>query len=69
MLNDHIVAAPDEKSEMKSAAKTRHFVDHAATTPLRPEARTAMVENLGLANPSGQYATARIAKKLSLIHI
>lgn len=64
MLNDHIVAAPDEKSEMKSAAKTRHFVDHAATTPLRPEARTAMVENLGLANPSGQYATARIAKKV-----
>ena len=64
MSNDRNVAVPRKKSDVKSSAKPRHFVDHAATTPLRPEARTAMVENLGLANPSGQYATARIAKKV-----
>lgn len=49
---------------MTSSGKMRHFVDHAATTPLRPEARTAMVDNLGLANPSGQYATARVARRV-----
>lgn len=64
MLNDRNVASPRKKSDVNSSAKTRHFVDHAATTPLRPEARTAMVDNLGLANPSGQYATARVAKKV-----
>lgn len=64
MSNDRNVAVPRKKSDVRSSAKPRHFVDHAATTPLRPEARAAMVENLGLANPSGQYATARIAKKV-----
>lgn len=49
---------------MTSSGKMRHFVDHAATTPLRPEARTALVDNLGLANPSGQYATARVARRV-----
>lgn len=47
-----------------ASTSARHFLDHAATTPLRPEAREALIENLGLSNPSGQYATARAAKKV-----
>lgn len=42
----------------------RHFLDHAASTPLRPEAREALIANLDLSNPSGQYATARVAKRV-----
>lgn len=42
----------------------RHFLDHAATTTFRPEAREALIANLELSNPSGQYATARVAKRV-----
>jgi len=40
------------------------YLDHAATTPLRPEAREAMAPLLGdrFGNPSGVHATARQAK-------
>ncbi len=40
------------------------YLDHAATTPLRPEVREAMVPYLGdrFGNPSGIHATARRAK-------
>lgn len=55
------------RSDKNAAAKNtaaRHFMDHAATTPMRSEAREALIENLGLSNPSGQYATARAAKRV-----
>lgn len=41
-----------------------HYLDHAATTPLRPEALAAMVPALhdGLGNPSGAHALARRAR-------
>jgi len=41
------------------------YLDHAATTPLRPEALDAMVEVLshGPGNPSGSHAAARQAKR------
>src|SRR5690349_11223871 len=40
------------------------YLDHAASTPLRPEAMTAMAPFLtdGFANPSGMHAAARKAK-------
>jgi cysteine desulfurase len=41
-----------------------HYLDHAATTPLRPEARAAMEPFLGgeFGNPSGVHAVSRRAK-------
>lgn len=41
------------------------YVDHAATTPLRPEARTAMLPWLGerFGNPSGAHRVARAARQ------
>jgi cysteine desulfurase len=41
------------------------YLDHAATTPLRPEARAAMLPWLGAAfgNPSGAHAVARAARQ------
>jgi cysteine desulfurase len=41
-----------------------HYLDHAATTPLRPEALAAMVPVLrdGVGNPSGAHALARQAR-------
>ena len=41
------------------------YLDHAATTPLRPEARAAMLPFLGesFGNPSGHYAEGRIAQQ------
>lgn len=41
------------------------YLDHAATTPLRPEARAAMEPWLGSvpANPSGSHALARAARR------
>jgi cysteine desulfurase len=44
--------------------RTWHYLDHAATTPLRPEALAAMVPALrdGLGNPSGAHALARRAR-------
>lgn len=39
------------------------YLDHAATTPLRPEARAAMLEHLdGAANPSSIHAHGRAAR-------
>ena len=47
--------------------KHKHLVylDHAATTPLRPEAREAMLPYLGerFGNPSASYASARQAQR------
>ncbi|HEY8526835.1 MAG TPA: cysteine desulfurase family protein [Acidimicrobiales bacterium] len=42
-----------------------HYLDHAATTPLRPEARAAMLPWLGemFGNPSGAHAVARRARQ------
>ena len=41
------------------------YLDHAATTPLRPEARAAMLPWLGerFGNPSGSHAVARAARQ------
>lgn len=42
---------------------TRIYLDHAATTPLRPEARAAMDEGLAIwANPSSPHAEGRKAR-------
>ncbi|MEM6656677.1 MAG: cysteine desulfurase family protein [Pseudomonadota bacterium] len=44
---------------------TRVYLDHNATTPLRPEARAAMVEAMDLCgNPSSVHAEGRAAKAL-----
>lgn len=42
------------------------YLDHAASTPMRPEAIDAMVEHLrrGTANPSGAHTPARAARKV-----
>ncbi|WP_373352981.1 cysteine desulfurase family protein [Pseudoroseicyclus sp. CXY001] len=43
----------------------RHYLDHAATTPLRPEARAAMAAAMDVAgNPSSVHAEGRAAKGL-----
>ena len=43
----------------------RIYLDHAATTPLRPEARAAMAQGFGLwANPSSPHAEGRKAREL-----
>jgi len=43
---------------------TRVYLDHAATTPLRPEARAAMEEGFRLwANPSSPHAEGRAARR------
>jgi len=41
------------------------YLDHAATTPMRPEARARMVEALAddLGNPSGSHRSARLARR------
>tara|TARA_B100001123_G_scaffold449067_1_gene612788 strand:+ start:11485 stop:12660 length:1176 start_codon:yes stop_codon:yes gene_type:complete len=41
------------------------YLDHAATTPLRPEAREAMLPYLGenFGNPSGHYNAGRVAQE------
>ena len=41
------------------------YLDHAATTPMRPEAIAAMVEELGhLGNPSSLHAAGRRARRV-----
>lgn len=41
----------------------RIYLDHAATTPIRPEAKAAMIEGLERwANPSSPYAEGRAAR-------
>ncbi|KWV90477.1 cysteine desulfurase family protein [Erythrobacter sp. YT30] len=45
-------------------AKNRIYLDHAATSPLRPEARAAMEEGFAIwANPSSPHAEGRRAKQ------
>jgi cysteine desulfurase len=41
-----------------------HYLDHNATSPLRPEARAAMERALGAANPSSVHAEGRKARAL-----
>jgi cysteine desulfurase len=41
-----------------------HYLDHNATSPLRPEARAAMEHALGSANPSSVHAEGRKARAL-----
>ena len=43
-----------------------HYLDHAATTPVPPEAAQAMLEALtkDFGNPSAQYAPGRQAKAI-----
>ena len=44
---------------------TRTYLDHNATTPLRPEARQAMIAAMDVAgNPSSVHAEGRAAKSL-----
>ncbi len=45
-------------------SRTWHYLDHAATTPLRPEALAAMVPAMhdGVGNASGAHALARAAR-------
>ncbi|MEL7188411.1 MAG: aminotransferase class V-fold PLP-dependent enzyme, partial [Pseudomonadota bacterium] len=44
-------------------SKSRIYLDHAATSPLRPEARAAMEEGFAIwANPSSPHAEGRKAK-------
>ncbi|WP_268871090.1 cysteine desulfurase family protein [Corynebacterium atypicum] len=42
--------------------RTEHYLDHAATTPMRQCAIDAWVENAGALNPGGQYAAGRAAR-------
>lgn len=42
----------------------RHYLDHAATSPLRPAARAAMDAASGLANPSSPHASGRLARRV-----
>lgn len=40
--------SPPATAEAPAAGAARHYLDHASTTPLRPEARTALAEALAL---------------------
>jgi len=42
----------------------RHFLDHAATSPMRQVAVDAWVEHSGLLNPGGQYTSGRAARRV-----
>ncbi|MDO5670007.1 MAG: cysteine desulfurase family protein [Corynebacterium sp.] len=42
----------------------RHFLDHAATSPMRQVAVDAWVEHAGMLNPGGQYAAGRAARRV-----
>ena len=47
------------------AGPTRVYLDHNATTPLRPEAREAMIAAMGVVgNPSSVHGEGRVAKAL-----
>jgi cysteine desulfurase len=50
---------------MTSAVTSRAYLDHAATTPMRPEAIEAMTEELGrLGNPSSLHTAGRRARRV-----
>lgn len=57
-------AAPSPHRSPRSRPEAIAYLDHAATTPLRPEARAAMLPWLGerFGNPSGDHAVARAAR-------
>ncbi len=42
----------------------RHFLDHAATSPMRQGAVDAWVEHAGMLNPGGQYGSGRAARRV-----
>lgn len=51
-------------SKTEAPIKDRIYLDHAATSPLRPEARAAMEEGFAIwANPSSPHAEGRKAKQ------
>ncbi len=60
MSTDRLGAQSDERGG------ERVYLDHAATTPLRPEALEAMLPLLGggFANPSGLHASSRRARRV-----
>src|SRR5215510_16593049 len=50
---------------MSSYSTNPVYLDHAATTPMRPEAIAAMTEELGqLGNPSSLHASGRRARRV-----
>src|SRR5579863_1658020 len=50
---------------MSSNGTNPVYLDHAATTPMRPEAIAAMTEELGhLGNPSSLHAAGRRARRV-----
>lgn len=53
---------PNRPGQRPAAA--RHHLDYAATSPLRPEARDAMIAALGAGNPNAQYAEGRAARRI-----
>jgi len=55
------VPGPSDERDRDSVV----YLDHAATTPLRPEARAAMLDWLGgrFGNPSGAHRVARAARR------
>ena len=51
------------KAKIAIVTNPRIYLDHAATTPLRPEARAAMEQGFALwANPSSPHAEGRLAR-------
>src|SRR5713226_2168137 len=56
---------PENASSRKSAAEDAVYLDHAATTPMLPEALAAMTEELGqLGNPSSLHNAGRRARRV-----
>ena len=50
---------------MSSHSTSPVYLDHAATTPMRPEAIAAMTEELGrVGNPSSLHAAGRRARRV-----
>ena len=54
----------DRRERRPSLRRWRRYLDHASTTPLRPEALAAMLPYLTekFGNPSGSHALARAAR-------
>src|SRR5712692_5521070 len=56
---------PGNASGRRSAAENAVYLDHAATTPMLPEALAAMTEELGqLGNPSSLHNQGRRARRV-----
>jgi cysteine desulfurase len=59
----YIVGKPPHAIQTSPALTERIYLDHAATSPMRPEAREAMIEGmLRWANPSSPHAEGRAAR-------